>query len=1128
MKNVRFLVFLIFLSCISSALLSQCLIISSEFKGVDKQLISGLEQSISNAGYETDKKEIEEIISMDNINKKYDLLIIPNASTLPADSLNVIENFIKNGGKIIALNTPSWNNLSAKINGKWKSRSEIKIADTDFKNSIKVLDFSKEDLDKWSPGTASDTGKYNYEVVNIDEKTALRFSSSQSGGWNTIRNANLSGIFNNGNNLVMFWAKGSANTNKLTIEFAETDNSRWIATVSLTNDWKFYVLAPFEFAKWDPDNSFPNKEVFNPTNAYQLAIGLSSSHTGVAINHQEYFISDIYTDKVSEQELGLYSDAFPIFKAPGIDGFSKNGKFFKIENANLLKVRNDQMASGTVYSNLSLPNDSVYSNLPRPRGIGYGRNKPFRWIPIMDALGEDAKWKGSPAAVLINKTGPYANSVIASFCMTDSNFYKNKDVLDLISETASKMKNGAYLIEGGSNVFTAFTDTPVTLGSVFSNLSDIEKTLDLKIKVTAPDGITAFEKSFKSTLKPKTTEDVNVIWEDISWQEKPFTVRIELLENGNVIDFLEHELHGYDSNKAQNYVSRENGNFYVNGERIKFYGANFWSSASNGWESFYDMDDPLMHYDPEIIARDLESVKNMGLNSVLSRFKEWYSYGVGHIDFLRRCEELGIYAFINLDAYEGQGLPKDFSVDKVAYLINHYRLDKFGIIAGYDICWEPQWGLREDLAYWDKGWNDWVLERYGSIENAEKDWNYTAPKYPDGKLIHPETSQMNNDGNWRIMVSAYRKYLDSIMYSIYNNAIKQIKNYDSNHLYSFRMSMAADPTYIYPWNIVPFDFPYLGQAVDFLAPEGYGRFGTEWENVEPGLFQSWYAKYSAPDRPKIWAEMGHPIGGNIPHIDGHLASDLEVQAKAYKEFYKMAAISDMDGIFCWWYPGGFRFGENSDYGITNPDGSDRSVTKVIREFAETFYKGLIPTEVGSEIVIDRDADSRGVRGIYEKVSKEFNAEILSNKNPVLVTKGTGTTTETMPNLAVGNTEMKENKPYKYVDALVDEIFVKDENGVYKRLLPNGNVSFKGDTANIKITFINIEEAIWKSSGKGEVNLLLNENPIKIGADIGKGEKVSFDLEINKDSTMRFVIKDGFLFGEKVVLSLYNSKISWMK
>jgi len=44
-------------------------------------------------------------------------------------------------------------------------------------------------------------------------------------------------------------------------------------------------------------------------------------------------------------------------------------------------------------------------------------------------------------------------------------------------------------------------------------------------------------------------------------------------------------------------------------------------------------------------------------------------------------------------------------------------------------------------------------------------------------------------------------------------------------------------------------------------------------------------------------------------------------AKYYERFYKMALMAEASGTVCWWYPGGFRVGERSDYGLINPDGS---------------------------------------------------------------------------------------------------------------------------------------------------------------------------------------------------------------
>lgn len=1113
--------------CVSA---QNAIIISSEFRGVTKGLVSDIEKAIKKSGYNTQKIDIDSFVSKSaQLNKKYDMLVLPSASALPGYSLNAVESFIAKGGKIIALSTPAWENTSSKVNGKWMDKYSRKTGFNDFKNTTPIIDFTKTNLtDKgWHEGVAPDADNYNYEIITDDERPALHFTATVPGGWNTISKNDVKPLFSNKNNLVMFWAKGSDHTPRLTVELAETDGSRWIATVSLEKQWKSYILAPFEFIKWDPEYK-NQKEAVDMNNVFQITVGIATSHTGVAIGNQEYWIGNIYTAKVPDSELDIYSNSFSTNKVFGLDGFSKSGHFFKMENTASLKIRQDQIMTKQ-YPKFKASKSNIFSNYARPRGMGYGRNKPFRWIPIIDGINAKGEWTGAAATLSINRDGKYKNSAILSFGISDMNFYKNKDVLNIISDCAKRMKNGAFLIEGGSDAFTVLTDKTVRLGAVAGNISNQNKNLNVKISVIDPKGKIVFQKDFKKSLAAKNYYTSETVWQPQTWFQKPYIVKTELYDNGKLVDLLKHELYGYDPNKPKSFVTRKNNMFVKDDKKIKFYGVNFWSSASSGWESFYDMDDPLMHYDPEIIARDLKAVKGMNMNCVLTRFKNWYSYGVGQIDFLRRCEEMGIYAIINLDSNVGKGLPKDFDANVMGEVIKHYSLDKFDIIAGYDICWEPQWGLREDLSYWDKGWNDWVTERYGNVKNAQADWGYPCPTYEDKTtLTHPTNVMMTTDGEWRILVAAYRKYLDSINYSIYNNAINQLRDTDNNHLYSFRMSMTADPTYLYPNNVIPFDYPYLGQAVDFLAPEGYGRFGLDWEKVEPGVFQGYYGKYASPNRPRIWAEMGFPIGGNTPKLYGHSASDLDNQKRCYEQFYKMTSISNMDGIFCWWLPGGFRYGENSDYGIINPDCSDRPVTKFIRDYAQTFFDGLEPKTQGSRFAVDRDSDARGVKGIYEKVSTKFNKEISEGKNPSLINEGSFTTIANTPMLAVGNTPMAENKPYKYIDALVDQIFVKYTNGTYKRLLPGGKINItKGQKISVKIIYINMGESAWLANSNKTVELNVNGKPRPIENNVYKFDKATFylSLDANSNNIIELKVKDGYRFGEKINLILNDTDIT---
>ncbi len=117
-----------------------------------------------------------------------------------------------------------------------------------------------------------------------------------------------------------------------------------------------------------------------------------------------------------------------------------------------------------------------------------------------------------------------------------------------------------------------------------------------------------------------------------------------------------------------------------------------------------------------------------------------------------------------------------------------------------------------------------------------------------------------------------------------------------------------------------------------------------------------------------------------------MASDpkkLAFEGHYYADFYRMMIESGFDGVFFWWYPGGFRIGENSDFGIIAPDGTDRPATNVIRREGPRFLKAPKPGKPDYWIAVDRDRDARGLYGIYEAVQADFWKAIAEGRRPAL-------------------------------------------------------------------------------------------------------------------------------------------------
>jgi len=171
--------------------------------------------------------------------------------------------------------------------------------------------------------------------------------------------------------------------------------------------------------------------------------------------------------------------------------------------------------------------------------------------------------------------------------------------------------------------------------------------------------------------------------------------------------------------------------------------------------------------------------------------------------------------------------------------------------------------------------------------------------------------------------------------------------------------------------------------MDFLSPEAYGRVG-DWQRVRPGMFTVTYGRFYAPDKPVLWAEAGVSTWDRQTMVAD--PERLTFQGTFFADMYRMVLQSYSNGIVWWWYPGGFRVGENSDFGIINPDGTDRPATRVIREQAKNVLAERTIPQSDLYIEIDRRADARGLFGLYGHVRDVYWRAVEAGHVPGLRAK----------------------------------------------------------------------------------------------------------------------------------------------
>ncbi|MEN6371912.1 MAG: hypothetical protein ABFD64_07845, partial [Armatimonadota bacterium] len=714
------------------------------------------------------------------------------------------------------------------------------------------------------------------------------------------------------------------------------------------------------------------------------------------------------------------------------------------------------------------------------------------------------------------------------FGIGDKEWYRSPSVIKCIGSIAKRMNDRAFILDGGTDHYTYFEGQSIKAGARVANLSKESLSgLEARVAVSDPSGKKVYKFNWEIFTGPGEIRTVEKSFKPVKWSKDGFSVTTELVSNGEVIDRTVHTANVWVPKKVKHFITIKDGEFMLDGKTWRAHGINYMPSsciAAESWD-YYEYWLSKQSYDPQVIQRDLMHIKDIGFNSISIGCYDNSSDTQNLADVLRRADMLGLKANVALRP----GMPLNFEWKKIKGIITDNRLIENDTVFAYDIAWEPRFEGHDYRTRWDSDWEKWVIERYGSIENAERDWGFPIPRNKNGKVTNPFAEQINKDGEWRRMVAAYRRFLDFLLYKQYDGVKRLIRAIDRNHYVSFRMAESANPTY---WanGEIPYDFPYLSAAVDILEPEGYGRRG-DWQNVKPAMFETAYARWAAPDKPMIWAEYGVSSWSNSQMEN--TAGSLERVAEDYRNFYRMIIESEANGVFFWWYPGGFRCGENSDHGMLDPDGSERPVTKVIRELGPKFMAIKGHKRANYWIEFDRDKNPRGVPAVYDTAKSEYWNAIDNGKTPGLKTAATGSDSSSCPLTAVGNVASNGSNPLKYLDGAIDSVKVMNADGKWVSVEKGGSVEVDPNKPVIAmVELMNLGEAKWiAAKGKGRVLVVAEseKSPLStpIPYSVGHLQPVKVNnvklarsgLDAPTEVTLTLFADSRARFGEKFKLTL---------
>jgi hypothetical protein len=942
--------------------------------------------------------------------RRFEVLALPHAETFPAIALANLRTFLQARGKLLCVGGPAFSHVVYAEGAAWKTREDLLTS----LPARPLVDLGSADLTAWARAAGDPVSRAALTRESSPHGPALHFQFQNFTAWDNFSPpAFKTSPFAPGATLTTFWARGGPNTHALVMEWKERDGSRWIGSVKLTGEWRHFALTPADFRYWN-DSATRGRggagDAFHPENARKWHIGLAQSHASMQPGVHAFWLAAPGSASLSAE---MSAAAPPVLEAlsPGYKGF--------------------RFGAGT---------EGAWSPVVRERGIGFVGPRPGRLMPVNPAGGIESfrrHW------VYLCQSGPMRSAVWGGIAESRE---PGHDRFAAVVPMLRRLTQGAYLVNGGAERACYWEDERVTLGARLVNIGAESRFLQIDIELSGGSASTLQSTVEQAlVLRPGPTEAYAFSFGKLTPGLNVAKITLSTLEGGPdhrqevIIDRIDAPFRVLARPMATPpetaRVRVEKGEFVLEGKPWRPVGVNYWPLWVGGMapERYHLAWLSPDQYDPELVERDLAQCEALGINLVSVQYTR-PNEAPALDDFLERCRNHRLKA----DLFVSNADPLRYDLESLKKLVEAAHLQDIPTVFAFDVAWEPHVGSHVDRQRLDAEWQAWLQEQYGDVANAEADWGVPAPREA-GQVTDPTDDQLAKDGPWRGMVAAYRRFLDDRISRGYRAVVRALRPYGA--LIGARSGYGGNGS-LGAASVAPFDLLSGAAHLDFLSPEGYALRG-DWPEFRGGGLTTAYARWAGNGKPVFWAEFGQSV---YPDTD---ADKIAAQEALYDRFYRLLLDSGANGSSAWWFPGGLRIDENSDFGIVHPDGTARpAALRLRRHAARELPEAAVDPAPTDWITVDRDADARGYAGLYEKWRPTYARLRAEGKMPGVRTPGTGLTTASMPLVAVGNVPANGHNPLTYANAEI-----------------SADPAFPGT-----VTLQNTGEAAWTQAGPGHVAL----------------------------------------------------------
>jgi len=1101
---------------------------SERFPGTDEQFVSAVKASLENQGFAVTMVDAEAMTKeLARTTKAGRLLVLPNSACFPVQAKPSLEAYLKAGGNLLTIGGPALSRQVARVDGQWVTQAMLVDKLMVRAPNQTIIDFGKMDISKIQRDSGTPETEVRIRVVDSGVREApkgLEVHVASLTFWE-FQLVPLTKPFPASDTVTSFWAKGSSNAKQLKVGWMDGEKSNWQAVIDLTPQWKRYIITSDMLKHRGEDEESDKKAPpkFDIRKVKAFKVGLENHDVRENDEPATFWISDVgsMTNPAGDADFGQ----------PTLETISPSYKTYATVAEAYVPTHGAYagLADSKVFDG---PIKTVCS-IPRFRGLGFNKTAPHRWIPWLAAKRSDGHIGGAAAAMWVQDDETYKGSIWATFGIEDDAFVAThrSEIAEQIAAMAKRMDDGMFLLSAGTDHASYFDGTP-NVGAVVIDLGGRGGAVRVKSSITSDPAYINGQKSvaervLESSFSLTGRRTVREMGEVKNLPAGFYVATTSLYRGGELIDEIRQPFSVVDSKPVDpaELVTIKGDQFHYKGKPWYSLGINYRPIYTAAMEEgpFWEYWTSNRQYDAEIVDIELDLMKKIGLNTAAIIYPDKKpSVAPALVDFMERAHRHGLKCHVYIEGLE----PFNQKPEKTVRLIEEARLWERPAMFAYDTGWEVRMGREKKRALLNAQWTRWIENRYGSLQEAEKDWGFTLRREAEGNVCGPTDEQVCADGPWNRMVAAYRRFCDDVYSRRYMKTAATIRGLDHDHPIGVRSGFdGTGTTSFYALPIMPVDLFSGAKHLDYVSPEGYNFRGKE-QAFREGGFTTVYGKFASGGKPVYWAELGCSA---LPATDEKLEEQRKYYEKIYRTFYETRSA----GSAAWWWPG-YLIWENSDFSIINPDFSLRPAAREFTKMSKLVNDPVPAKEPDYWIEINRDPHAIGYAAILKEKRAEYGKAILEGKTVGLRTKGTGTDSSNFPQVAVGDTALNGRNPPKFLNGEFNSLEIQDATGKWVAVEDGGSVSVKaGAPVYARASLGNIAESTWLGSKAGAVMLKAGSGNGVVLAPIAKDTPFLSDAQVaafkvtdsvDGATSVGFQLVVGqIFFGEKRYVTLVPAK-----